>query len=97
MLLLTRPITPVMPTGEVVHTVGYPLDNSTYGGGFLYHMGENKVALGLVVGLDYRNPYLSPYQEFQRWKSQPLVSGVLQGGTCLQYGARTLNEGEPAG
>ncbi|BDA46861.1 Electron transfer flavoprotein-ubiquinone oxidoreductase [Coccomyxa sp. Obi] len=79
--------------GQVWHTVGYPLDNSTYGGSFLYHMSDNRVALGLVVALDYRDPYLSPYQEFQRWKSHPKIRGLLQGGTVLQYGARCLNEG----
>lgn len=79
--------------GTVIHTVGYPMDQSTYGGGFLYHMADRRVALGLIVGLDYSNPYLNPYQEFQRWKTHPLVSKVLAGGTCLQYGARSLNEG----
>ncbi|KAI8470583.1 MAG: hypothetical protein J3K34DRAFT_451770 [Monoraphidium minutum] len=79
--------------GLVVHTVGAPLDGSTYGGGFIYHMDQRRVALGLVVALDYKNPYLSPYQEFQRWKDHPWVRPTLEGGTCLQYGARVLNEG----
>jgi len=79
--------------GTVLHTLGYPLDHSTYGGGFLYHMDNRRVALGLVVGLDYSNPYLSPYQEFQRWKQHPVVQEHIKGGTCLQYGARSLNEG----
>ncbi|CAI5462987.1 unnamed protein product [Closterium sp. Yama58-4] len=79
--------------GEVVHSIGYPLDSRTYGGGFLYHMDRNMVALGLVVALDYRNPYLSPYQEFQRWKLHPSIRRVLEGGRVVQYGARTLNEG----
>eukprot|EP00884_Botryococcus_braunii_P022024 jgi/Botrbrau1/8505/Bobra.0029s0011.1 len=80
--------------GVVWHTVGYPLDWSTYGGSFLYHMGEdNQVALGLVVALDYRDPYLSPYEEFQRWKAHPAIRPLLEGGTVVQYGARTLNEG----
>ncbi|GJP55784.1 hypothetical protein CLOM_g14772 [Closterium sp. NIES-68] len=79
--------------GEVVHSIGYPLDSRTYGGGFLYHMDRGMVALGLVVALDYRNPYLSPYQEFQRWKLHPSIRRVLEGGRVVQYGARTLNEG----
>jgi len=79
--------------GMVWHTVGWPLPVDTYGGGWLYHMSENRVSLGLVVGLDYRNTYLSPYQEFQNFKRHPAVAKVLQGGTCLQYGARSLNEG----
>jgi electron-transferring-flavoprotein dehydrogenase len=73
--------------------MGFPLGSSAYGGGFLYHWGDNKVALGLVAGLDYENPHLSPYQEFQRWKQHPLIAELLEGGTCLQYGARALNEG----
>lgn len=79
--------------GLVVHTVGYPLDNSTYGGGWIYHMEGRRVSLGLVVGLDYANPSLSPYQEFQAFKRHPLVAATIVGGTCLQYGARSLNEG----
>eukprot|EP00798_Chlamydomonas_sp_ICE-L_P026766 gene26766-4343_t len=79
--------------GHVIHTVGHPLDQSTYGGGFLYHMADNKVALGLVIGLDYTNPHLNTYQEFQQWKQHPLIREQIEGGTCLQYGARTLNEG----
>ncbi|EIE22000.1 hypothetical protein COCSUDRAFT_37226 [Coccomyxa subellipsoidea C-169] len=79
--------------GHVWHTVGYPLDQSIYGGSFLYHMSANRVALGLVVALDYRDPYLNPYQEFQRWKSHPKIRALLEGGTVLQYGARCLNEG----
>jgi electron-transferring-flavoprotein dehydrogenase len=79
--------------GTVWHSVGYPLDSSTYGGSFLYHMSDNRVAVGYIVALDYRNPYLSPYQEFQRFKAHPKIRAVLEGGTVLQYGARTLNEG----
>lgn len=79
--------------GYVEHTIGYPLDTWTYGGAFLYHMSGGRVALGFVTALDYRNPHLSPYQEFQRWKAHPYVSRLLEGGTCVQYGARTLNEG----
>ena len=79
--------------GEVVHTMGYPLPSSTYGGGWLYHFGDNLVSLGLVVGLDYPNPWLSPYGEFQRMKHHPIYKSVIQGGKCLSYGARALNEG----
>ncbi|KAL3135808.1 hypothetical protein ABBQ32_007370 [Trebouxia sp. C0010 RCD-2024] len=83
--------------GRIWHTVGYPLPTSTYGGSFLYHLDDNKVALGyvsrFVVALDYKDPYLSLYQEFQRWKQHPKIRELLDGGTCLQYGARTLNEG----
>ncbi|KAL1921552.1 uncharacterized protein VTP21DRAFT_11268 [Calcarisporiella thermophila] len=79
--------------GLVVHTLGYPLDRMTYGGGFMYHMENNLVSLGLVVGLDYQNPYLSPYKEFQRYKSHPFLRKYLEGGKCISYGARALNEG----
>lgn len=79
--------------GEVVHTMGYPLPSSTYGGGWLYHFGENLVSLGLVVGLDYANPWLSPYGEFQKMKHHPIYKSVIKGGKCLSYGARALNEG----
>ena len=79
--------------GEVVHTMGYPLPSSTYGGGWLYHFGENLVSLGLVVGLDYSNPWLSPYGEFQKMKHHPIYKSVIKGGKCLSYGARALNEG----
>ncbi|KDD76408.1 electron transfer flavoprotein-ubiquinone oxidoreductase [Helicosporidium sp. ATCC 50920] len=79
--------------GLTVHTVGHPLDQWTYGGSFLYHMDQQRVALGLVVALDYSDPYLSPFQEFQQLKRHPYFARLLDGGTCLQYGARTLNEG----
>lgn len=79
--------------GEIAHTLGYPLPKDTYGGGWLYHYGENLVSLGLVVGLDYPNPWLSPYGEFQRMKLHPFYKSVLEGGKCLAYGARALNEG----
>lgn len=79
--------------GTVWHTIGWPLDQKTYGGSFIYHLKDNKVAIGLVVGLDYQNPYLSPYEEFQRLKHHPLVKPLLEGGECLSYGARSLNEG----
>jgi electron-transferring-flavoprotein dehydrogenase len=79
--------------GEVTHSMGYPLSKDTYGGGWMYHDGENLVSLGLVVGLDYRNPWLSPYGEFNKMKHHPLFKKVIEGGKCLAYGARALNEG----
>ncbi|XP_025778006.1 electron transfer flavoprotein-ubiquinone oxidoreductase, mitochondrial [Puma concolor] len=81
--------------GRVDHTVGWPLDRHTYGGSFLYHLneGEPLVALGFVVGLDYQNPYLSPFREFQRWKHHPSIRPTLEGGKRIAYGARALNEG----
>ncbi|THC94995.1 hypothetical protein EYZ11_005507 [Aspergillus tanneri] len=79
--------------GEIVHSMGYPLPADTYGGAFMYHFGENMVTLGLVVGLDYPNPWLSPYGEFQKMKHHPLFKEVLEGGKCISYGARALNEG----
>jgi electron-transferring-flavoprotein dehydrogenase len=77
--------------GLVVHSAGWPLDNATYGGGFLYHMAGNQVSVGLVVGLGYANPYLEPYQEFQRYKTHPLLRGFLDGGKRIAYGARAIN------
>lgn len=79
--------------GEVTHSMGYPLNKDTYGGGWMYHYGDNLVSLGLVVGLDYRNPWLSPYGEFNKMKHHPLYKKVIEGGKCLAYGARALNEG----
>ncbi len=79
--------------GKVVHTIGWPLDHATYGGGFLYHMANNQVAVGFVVGLDYQNPTLSPFEEMQRFKTHPAIREVLEGGTRIAYGARALNEG----
>ncbi len=79
--------------GKVVHTVGWPLDTKTYGGSFLYHLENNQVAVGFVVGLDYENPYLSPYEEFQRFKTHPSIKPVFEGGRRLAYGARALSEG----
>lgn len=79
--------------GEISHTMGYPLSKDTYGGGFMYHFGENLVTLGVVVGLDYPNPWLSPYGEFQRMKLHPFYKSVLEGGKCIAYAARALNEG----
>lgn len=79
--------------GQIVHSLGYPLPRNTYGGGWMYHFGENLVSIGLVVGLDYPNPWLSPYGEFQKMKHHPLYRSVLDGGKCISYGARALNEG----
>lgn len=79
--------------GFVTHTMGYPLNNSLYGGGFQYHIRDNLVHVGLVIGLDYKNPYVSPYQEFQKMKLHPYYKNILEGGNCLEYGARALNEG----
>jgi len=79
--------------GRVVHTAGWPMDNDTYGGGFLYHLEGNKVTLGLVVGLDYTNPWLSPFEEMQRWKTHPAIRGQLEGGKRIAYGARAINAG----
>ncbi|GAA5869776.1 hypothetical protein JCM3774_003845 [Rhodotorula dairenensis] len=79
--------------GKVQHTLGWPLDNSTYGGTWLYHMEDEMVSLGIVVGLDYKNPYISPFRELQRLKHHPLFADLLEGGECIAYGARALNEG----
>ncbi len=79
--------------GLIVHSVGWPLDRSTYGGSFLYHLEGNLVAVGFVVGLDYQNPWLSPYEEFQRYKTHPAIRGFFDGGRRISYGARALSEG----
>ncbi len=79
--------------GKVVHTVGWPLDNKTYGGSFIYHLKDHHVALGFVIGLDYQNPWLSPFDEMQRFKTHPFIKPLLVGGERLSYGARALNEG----
>jgi electron-transferring-flavoprotein dehydrogenase len=79
--------------GQVVHTVGWPLDSRTYGGSFLYHLEDNQVAVGFVVALDYENPYLSPFEEFQRFKTHPAIRPTFEGGTRVAYGARALSEG----
>lgn len=80
-------------SGLVMHSVGWPLDNMTYGGSFIYHLHDNLMAIGFVVGLDYRNPYLNPYEEFQRFKSHPSLKPLLEKSKRIAYGARTLNEG----
>ncbi|KES10612.1 Dehydrogenase (flavoprotein) [Snodgrassella alvi SCGC AB-598-O02] len=79
--------------GTVMHTIGWPLNHKTYGGSFMYHLNDNKVALGMVIGLDYQNPYLSPFEELQRYKTHPAIRQVLEGGQCIAYGARALSEG----
>ena len=79
--------------GFIQHTLGWPLTSNVYGGSFLYHMAPDLVLAGFVVGLDYANPYISPYAEFQRWKHHPAVSSHLAGGECIGYGARVINEG----
>ena len=79
--------------GLVVHSAGWPMDTRTYGGSFLYHMDNNQVSIGFVVGLDYANPYLSPFDEFQRYKTHPVIREHLRGGKRISYGARALNEG----
>ena len=77
--------------GLVVHSAGWPLDNSTYGGGFVYHAENNRVSIGLVVGLGYTNPYLEPFLEFQRYKTHPAIRAFLEGGKRISYGARAIN------
>ncbi len=79
--------------GLVVHTAGWPMDSMTYGGGFLYHLSGNLVTLGLVVGLDYQNPWLSPFEEMQRWKTHPRIKAFLEGGKRIGYGARAITAG----
>ncbi|ODN04190.1 Electron transfer flavoprotein-ubiquinone oxidoreductase, mitochondrial [Orchesella cincta] len=81
--------------GRVEHSVGWPMDKNTYGGSFTYHLKDDvpMVAVGYVVALDYTNPYMSPFREFQRWKHHPAITAVLEGGSRISYGARALNEG----
>ena len=79
--------------GLVVHTAGWPLDAQTYGGSFLYHMANHQVAVGFVVGLGYRNPYLSPFEELQRYKTHPAIRGTFEGGRRIAYGARAIAAG----
>ena len=79
--------------GMVMHTAGWPLDNSTYGGSFMYHAENKQVFLGYVIGLDYKNPYLSPFDEFQRFKTHPAIRKIISGGKRISYGARALIEG----
>jgi electron-transferring-flavoprotein dehydrogenase len=79
--------------GRIIHSIGWPLDSATYGGSFLYHLEDNQVAVGFVIGLDYTNPHLSPFDEFQRFKTHPAIRPVFEGATRISYGARALNEG----
>ncbi|MCD8517589.1 MAG: electron transfer flavoprotein-ubiquinone oxidoreductase [Burkholderiaceae bacterium] len=79
--------------GLVIHTAGWPLDADTYGGSFLYHMENNQVAVGMVVGLDYANPWLSPFEEFQRYKTHPAIKPTFEGGKRIAYGARAITAG----
>src|SRR5712692_10493813 len=79
--------------GFVLHTIGWPLDGATYGGSFIYHLEDRQVAVGFVIGLDYRNPFLSPFEEFQRFKTHPAIRHFFAGGRRISYGARALNEG----
>ena len=79
--------------GRVIHTIGWPVDTKTYAGSFLYHLEDNQVAVGYVVGLDYKNPHMSPFEEFQRFKTHPEIRPTFEGGRRVAYGARALNEG----
>lgn len=79
--------------GNILHSFGWPLDNQTNGGGFLYHIENNQVALGFIVHLDYKNPYLSLFKEFQRFKTHPKIKNILKGGKRIAYGARSITEG----
>ncbi len=79
--------------GATLHTIGWPLKSDTYGGSFLYHNADNQVAVGFVVGLDYRNPHLDPFEEFQRFKTHPSIRPLLEGGKRIAYGARVISEG----
>jgi electron-transferring-flavoprotein dehydrogenase len=81
--------------GLVVHTSGWPIEDNSFGGGFLYHLADNQVTLGFVLGLDYRNPYMSPFEEMQRWKTHPTIAKHLKGGKRIGYGARAINNGTP--
>ncbi|KAA3641023.1 MAG: electron transfer flavoprotein-ubiquinone oxidoreductase [Proteobacteria bacterium] len=79
--------------GEVVHTLGWPLDNHTEGGGYLYHSAPGQVSLGFVSALNYKNPYFSPFETFQQWKLNPVIKNLLKNGKRISYGARALNKG----
>ncbi len=79
--------------GLIIHTIGWPMDNATYGGSWMYHMENNLVSVGFVTGLDYTNPYLSPFEEMQRYKTHPYIRTYLEGGRRISYGARALVEG----
>jgi len=79
--------------GSTLHTIGWPLKSDTYGGSFLYHIEDNQVAVGFLIGLDYKNPYLSPFEEFQRFKNHPAIRPLFEGGKRISYGARAISEG----
>jgi electron-transferring-flavoprotein dehydrogenase len=79
--------------GSTLHTIGWPLKSDTYGGSFLYHIADNQVAVGFVIGLDYKNPHLNPFEEFQRFKNHPGIRPVFEGGKRISYGARAISEG----
>jgi electron-transferring-flavoprotein dehydrogenase len=79
--------------GEVYNTMGYPLKSETFGGGFVYTLDNNKIALGFVTGLDYKDPYTSPHRNFNAWKAHPYIAGLLKDGKCLSYGAKAIPEG----
>ena len=79
--------------GSIMHSAGWPLTNEVYGGSFLYHMDKNQISIGFVMGLDYKNPHLSPYEEFQKFKTHPEIKKILKNGRRIAYGARALNEG----
>jgi len=79
--------------GHVIHSLGWPMNASTYGGGFLYHLEGNKVTLGFITGLEYSNPWLSPFEEMQRWKTHPAISACLKGAKRISYGARAITCG----
>jgi electron-transferring-flavoprotein dehydrogenase len=79
--------------GTVIHTAGWPMDQETWGGSFIYHLEDNQAYVGYVVGLDYKNPHLAPFEEFQRFKTHPAIRPMLEGGKRISYGARALNEG----
>ncbi len=81
--------------GRVVHTAGWPMLDDTFGGGFLYHLEDNKVTLGFVIGLDYVNTWMNPYEEMQRWKTHPAIRAHIEGGKRIGYGARAINNGSP--
>ncbi len=82
-----------LSSGRVIHTMGFPLDRETFGGSFIYHMGDDLLDIGLVVGLDYRNPRLSPHHEFQRLKTHPVIAPMLKGAKLVSYGAKAIPEG----
>ena len=79
--------------GKIIHTIGWPMKSDTYGGSFLYHLENNQIVVGYVIGLDYTNPHLSPFEEFQRFKQHPAVRPFFEGGRRIAYGARAINEG----